>query len=136
MPQPRFNSFNVTPPPRRVFDDIPILHKLADIYKTWHAGLPQLPRLSRYTLGQKIDALFCDILELILEAGYASRDGKQPIISRASVKLDALKFFLRLAWELKVIDTKKYTLLIEPLVEAGRMLGGWRKQLVNKTPPA
>ena len=52
-----------------------------------------------------------------------------PIIQKASIKLDNLKYFLQLAWELKAIDNKKFTDLSIPLVEAGKMLGGWQKQL-------
>ncbi|PIS41288.1 MAG: hypothetical protein COT25_03920 [Candidatus Kerfeldbacteria bacterium CG08_land_8_20_14_0_20_42_7] len=78
--------------------------------------------------------LYCETLELILLAGYSSRQTKLVVVERASTKLDALKFFLQTAWELKVIDTKKYSLLASPLVEVGKMLGGWRKQLQLKTP--
>jgi len=35
---------------------------------------------------------------------------------------------------MKVVDTKKYGQLTSPLVEVGKMLGGWRKQLQLKTP--
>ncbi|MEK7553373.1 MAG: four helix bundle protein [Patescibacteria group bacterium] len=52
------------------------------------------------------------------------------IISR----LDVLKFFVQLAWENKLIPTEKYAELSKRLKEIGRMLGGWRKGLQNKTP--
>jgi len=51
------------------------------------------------------------------------------------MKLDATKFFLQMAWELKFFDNKKYIQVSEPLAEVGKMLGGWRKQLQNETPP-
>lgn len=128
-------SIKVTPPPPSDFGgDIPIVQKLVAGYKVWHHGLQNLPRLSRYTLGAKIDTLYCDTLELLLLAGYTQRERKLVIVERASTKLDALKFFLQTAWELKVIDTKKYTLLASPLVEVGKMLGGWRKQLTKTAP--
>jgi len=47
----------------------------------------------------------------------------------ASVKLDLLKFFLQIAWEIKSLDNKKYILLSERLNEIGKMLGGWIKAL-------
>lgn len=100
---------------------------MTDTYKLWHGFLPHFPRLSRYTLGAKIDALFTDLIELTLLAGYASRERKAAIVQDASAKLDSLKFFLQLGWELKALDHKKYAALSAPLTEAGRMLGGWRK---------
>jgi len=45
-----------------------------------------------------------------------------------------LKFFLQIAWEIKALENKKYIALSEKLNEVGKMLGGWRKGLENKTP--
>lgn len=114
--------------------DLPILQKVSDAYKLWHGILPHTTRLSRYTLGVKIDGLFLDTVELIVMASYASREHKQAFVLRANGKLDLLKFFLQLAWELKVIDNKKYVAISSPLVEVGKMLGGWRRQLATEAP--
>lgn len=97
--------------------------------------MEHFPRLSRFTLGEKIDGLFLETVELILLAGYSAKDQKLAVVRRAGTKLDALKFFLQIAWELKALDNKKYIRVSEPLAEVGRMLGGWRKQLTqNETP--
>ncbi|MEK7651722.1 MAG: four helix bundle protein [Patescibacteria group bacterium] len=87
-------------------------------------------------MGEKINLLFIELIELTLIATYSTKDRKGEIVQRASVKLDMLKYFLQIAWELKAIDNKKYALLSEPLSEAGRMMGGWRKQLQKETPPS
>lgn len=86
-------------------------------------------------MGAKIDTLFADTVELILLAGYASKPQKTVLVQRASTKLDALKFFLQVAWEVKALDNKRYTRISEPLFEVGKMLGGWRKQLQLPTDP-
>ena len=136
MNQLPFHSARNSPPPRvKRNSDLPILQKAADAYKLWHDYLQHFPRLSRYTLGTKIDALFLDTIELILLAGYSAKDQKLAIVNRSAMKLDATKFFLQTAWELKFFDSKKYTQVSEPLAEVGKMLGGWRKQLQNETPP-
>ena len=67
-------------------------------------------------------------------AGYASAEHKAAHVARAAAKLDCLKFFLQSAWELKCFDHKKYATLAAPLAEVGRMIGGWRKSLTEKTP--
>lgn len=114
---------------------MPIVHKAAEAYKLWHTFLQHFPRLSRFTLGTKIDSLFAEIVELLFLAGYTSKSQKLVIVQRAATKLDALRFFLNIAWEIKALDGKKYIRLSEPLTEVGKMLGGWRKQLQNETPP-
>ncbi len=86
-------------------------------------------------MGEKINNLFIELAELILTAGFASKQQKMVIVERASIKLDVLKFFLQSAWELKALDNKKFTALSIPLVEVGKMLGGWKKQLIKEAPP-
>lgn len=87
-------------------------------------------------MGVKIDGLFTELIRLILLAGYARRDQKYSIVFQASATLDLLKFFLTLAWDIKMLDHKKYALLATSLSEVGKMIGGWRKQLGNEPPPA
>ena len=94
-----------------------------------------MPKKSRYSLGAKIDRIFLDTIELLFIAGALPRSQKLPVLQRASGKLDLLKFFLQITWELKVIDTKKYALLSEPLNDIGQMLGGWIKNVEKETPP-
>lgn len=71
---------------------------------------------------------------MILFAGYANKNQKLIIVQKANTKLDGLNFFLQIAWELKMLDHKKYAALSAPLLEIGKMLGGWRKQLEKQTP--
>ena len=108
---------------------VPLIHKLTTAYKLWHEFLPHIPKTSRYTLGAKIDAYFLETIELVFIASYLSKPHKRPFVQKAIGKLDVLKLFLRLAWEIKALDNKKYITLSEKLDEIGRMLGGWNKSL-------
>ena len=96
--------------------------------------MPRFPKPVRHTLGGKIDSLFIEIVELVLTASRLSKNQKLPLVDRASIKLDALKFFLEIAWEIKLLDNRKYIFLSEKLDEIGRMLGGWLKNLEQKLP--
>jgi len=104
-----------------------------ETYKIWHEYLPHFPKTSRYTLGEKIDSLFIEIIERIINASYLSRQEKLPHVKKAIVELDVLKFFLQIAWEIKALNNKKFIELSEKSVEIGKMLGGWRKTIENKT---
>ena len=48
--------------------------------------------------------------------------------------MDLVKLLLQLCWEIKAMDNKKYIHLGERFGEIGKMLGGWKKQLISKTP--
>ena len=99
------------------------------VYKIWHEIVPHFPKRSKYTLGNKIDSLFVDTLELIFIASYLPRDFKSPYIQKAIGKVDLIKFFLQISWEINSLEDKKYIIISEPLTEVGRMLGGWYRQL-------
>jgi len=112
-----------------------VLVKTKEAYQLWHNNLVNLKRLDRYTTGAKIDETFLFLLELIFKASFANdKFEKFSLISQAIVKCDLLKFFLQLNWENKIICLKIYSSLILSLDEIGRMLGGWKKSLENKTP--
>jgi ribosomal protein S18 len=72
------------------------------------------------------------MVELLFTASYLGKEQKLPYLQKAGGKLDLLKFFLQIAWELKYIDNKKYIILSEHLSETGKMLGGWIKGILQK----
>jgi hypothetical protein len=95
-----------------------------------------LNRLDRLTLGTKIDDIFLSILELIFRACFAyDKFEKLSLVSESIGKNDLLKFFLQIGWEHKLVNNLQYKDFILALDEIGRMLGGWKKSLVDKTPP-
>lgn len=104
------------------------------VYKIWYSYRDHFPKKSRHTLGAKIDALFIKILERLFTASYQKNEQKIETISNAINQLDILKFFIRLGWELAILDNKKFTTLSEELHEIGKMLGGWKRGLESKTP--
>jgi len=112
-----------------------VLVRAKESYKTWHTYLANLSRVDRYTIGIKIDDFFLSLLELIFRATFAcDKFEKLSLVSQAIGKADLLKFFLQIGWEHKVLDHNTYGNIILQLDEIGRMLGGWRKNLQEKTP--
>lgn len=129
------NSLLSSPPPRNSGDDLPILVKMSEAYKLWNGFLNHLQRPTKYTLGEKIDNIFLETIELILSASYTPREQKYHLLQKISVKIDALKFFIKLLWEIKSLDNKKYAAISAPLGEIGKMIGGWLKIFKKETPP-
>lgn len=95
--------------------------------------IQHLPKKSRFTLGAKIDSTFIEVIELIFMAGLSSKEKKLPFLDKAVSKFDLLKFFLRISWEIKTLDNKKYITISEPLNGIGKMLGGWYRNLLKET---
>jgi len=101
----------------------------------WHRHLDNIKKIDRNTIGNKIDLEFLDLLEILFKATFAyDKFEKLSLVSHAIGKNDLIKFFLQIAWEEKILDHKKYSEHILLLDEVGRMLGGWKRHLQEKTP--
>lgn len=108
-----------------------VLLKTKEAYGLWFKMFSDFPKIYRYNLGGKIEDCFLIILDNILLSLYLSKDKKAEKLELCSVKLDSLKFFLQLAWENKCLSNNKYAELSEKLDEVGKMLGGWKRGLIN-----
>ena len=103
------------------------------IYKNWLPICRNLPKNEQYNLGQKVDALLIDILETLHKAAFSQIQTKIVLLGEVLAKIDSLRFFIQLCWELKLIPNKQFSLIGGDIEEVGRMVGGWRKGLVAKT---
>ena len=124
---------NITPP-RTVLQPnlIPVVLKLKDTYILWQTYARHFPKTHRYTLGSKIDDLFLTSIEYCFLASYSSLGDKIPLVDKAISRVDLIKLLLQISYEIKALDTKYYIKLGENIYDIGKMLGGWRKQLLNK----
>ena len=90
-----------------------------------------LPKSQRFTFGQRIDAHTLDVLELIVEAIFA-RD-KVPLLDAVNRKLELLRTLWRLVQKRGWISLRQLDYAQARIDEAGRMIGGWRKQAAAMT---
>ncbi len=113
-----------------------MLERLKSAYILWCGYYQKIPKIHRYSLGEKLDILFVEIIEAVACATFLARNEKQPYVRLAIRKLDALTVLLMVLWETKSLDTKKYIALSAPLDEIGKMLGGWNGQLTRQNESA
>ena len=100
-------------------------HRIFEFYKLFHDYLKLFPKSEKYSLGQKIENLVLEILEFSLKAAYSYKEEKLIFLKKADAKVNLLKILIRLANEIKALDSKKYLILQEKLQEIGKMIGGW-----------
>ena len=85
----------------------------------------RFPRRVRFTLSNRIDDHALAVFEAIVEARYGiDRDSA---LGRANLGLEKLRLLLRLAHDLRFVDTGAFTRACEQIDTAGRMAGGWLK---------
>lgn len=113
-----------------------MLVQVKSVYILWNAFGAKLPKTAKYSLGLKIDNLLIDTIEAISIAAFMQRTEKLPYVKRAIARVDTLKVFFQLVWEMNLIESKQYAELSQKLADVGKMLGGWYGQLIkqNSTP--
>ena len=94
-----------------------------------------MAREERFGIGGKIDTLLLDTLDLLRAAMFAQMREKVEFLGMTITKIDSVRFFVQIAWENKLIPSKQFEELGILIEKAGRMVGGWRKGLLSKTPP-
>lgn len=109
--------------------ELPVLEKMKNVYKLWNNYHNTIPKTQRYSLGNVIDRIFIEIIEMICSAGFSSKSEKIPYVKVAIRKLDTVKILLMVLWETDGLDENKYINLSIPLCEIGRNMGGWYGQL-------
>lgn len=88
----------------------------------------RFPKAVRFTFSTRIDNLALDVLDRIVEARYASGRRKKTALEEVDLMLSRLRVLLRLAHERRYLSGRGFEHLIRRIDEAGRMVGGWRKQ--------
>ncbi|MCX6819692.1 MAG: four helix bundle protein [Candidatus Adlerbacteria bacterium] len=101
-------------------------------YLLWHEYYSTLPKVHRYTVGEKIDTLFIEIIEATSSAAFLPRGEKTPWVRLAIRKLDTLKLLLMILWESSSLSDKKYIALSVKIDAVGKMFGGWNSQILRQ----
>lgn len=106
-----------------------ILNKTFDFWKALLPALSKLPKNYKFNLGDRAQGVASDIMELLVEAYYSPPEHKRDLLNRANIKIEILRRYLRLLFELGLHHSSTYGRLSEMLDETGRMTGGWIKSL-------
>ena len=122
-----FNSYNAPP------QTLPVLEKSKTMYKTWMNIHRNMERVARFGIGNKIDILFLRILELLRKSAYTPIAKKVILLEEVSDHIDSFRFFFQLLWETKLISHKEYISFGTEIEGLGKIVGGWKKGLLNKT---
>jgi hypothetical protein len=102
-----------------------IFQKSYDCFLYLHIAIKNFPKSEKFVLAADIKNTFFDMLMLFITANKLQ--DRRKILIEADVKLDILRFQLRVAKDLQFLKLKQYEILAANLSEIGKMLGGWIK---------
>ncbi len=113
--------------------------EISVVTKTYDLALWLLPHVAkferqhRFTLGDRIEEGVLEILELLVEASY-TRD-KRDLLRRANLRLERLRYLVRLAKDLRQLSLKQYEFAARAMQGIGVEIGGWEKQQRTSATP-
>ena len=106
-------------------DDLPV-------FVHWEQTLGEIldrtgrfPKSVRFTLAERIDVLALEVLEHLVEARYSR--SKAAALTRAGLAIEKIRLLCRVAHDRGHLDHRGYEVLSRRRVEAGAMVGGWRR---------
>ena len=104
-------------------DELVVITKTYDLilWSCNHTG--RFPRQHRFVLGERLERTLYDLLETLIQAKY-SRERK-PFLTEANLKLEILRFQVRLAKDLQCLQLKSYAFASKQIDEIGKLVGGW-----------
>lgn len=95
--------------------------------------LSKFPRDQRFELGHRIQNLAHDILDDFIIAYYSGiAVEKITRLRDANLKIERLRFCIRLSHDLKLLSNKKYGIVSNKINEIGGTLGNWLKNLQRR----
>ena len=100
-----------------------------DLLKNLHTARKKFEKSEKYSLGDRLEETFLDLLTSIMAAGQAKREWKIPALDRALHLLEKGKILVRLAADIHQLDDRRHHSMQEAMQKIGRMLGGWRKSI-------
>ena len=109
--------------------EIPVIKTLYDLYVLTHNLVSKFPKHERYSLGEKLENTIFEAIEYIVFGNVQQKNFKDAYILKANTKIELLKLYYRLAFDMNIIVDKSYLKAQEFLQEIGKMLGGWLRYL-------
>ena len=103
----------------------PVVEKQYQLILWMLPKIANFPKDQRFLLADRIERILLDILEMLIEAVYSKN--KREILIKINLKLDVLRFMMRIAKDMKYVNLKTYDYFCQSVLEVGRMVGGWFK---------
>ncbi|MCP4887761.1 MAG: diversity-generating retroelement protein Avd [Planctomycetaceae bacterium] len=104
-------------------DELVVITKTYDLilWSCNHTG--RFPRQHRFVLGERLERSLYDLLETLIQAKYSQE--RTPLLNDANLKLEILRFQMRLAKDLECLQVKSYAFAAKQIDEIGKLVGGW-----------
>ena len=106
----------------------PVVEKHYQLILWMLPKIANFPKGQRFLLADRIERILLDILEMLIEAVYSKN--KREILIKVNLKLDLLRFMMRIAKDMKYVNINAYDFFYQSSIEIGKMVGGWLRMTI------
>lgn len=106
--------------------ELSVIQKTYDCIKWYIPIIERLPKIHKFTLGDRIISQLYDLLEGLIQAKYVRN--KLSKLEHLNTQLDILRYQTRLLLDFEFISIKRYDYATKLIDEIGIELGGWIKR--------
>jgi len=111
-------------------DELRIRQKVEEMIAYGYVALRQFPKFERHVLAAEIRDTMWHLLRLVIVTN--KRYHKKTTMQDLDAQLDLLRSQVRIAFDLRYVNLKKYETWARHIDEVGRMVGGWFKSLLRE----
>ena len=105
--------------------ELSVIQKTYDCIKWYARIIERLPKIHKFTLGDRMSNQFYELLEGLIKAKYAK--DKLTQLEALNTQLDILRYQTRMLLDFNKMSVERYEYAIKLLDEIGFELGGWIK---------
>ncbi len=106
--------------------ELSVIQKTYDCIKWYVPIIERLPKIHKFTLGDRIIHQLYDLLEGLIKAKYAKNKLTQ--LESLNTQLDILRYQTRMLLDFNKMSVERYEYAIKLIDEIGIELGGWIKK--------
>ncbi|RUT06439.1 hypothetical protein DSM106972_026960 [Dulcicalothrix desertica PCC 7102] len=106
--------------------ELSVIQKTYDCIKWYVPIIDRLPKIHKFTLGDRILNGLYNLLEGLIQAKYAKNKLTQ--LEALNTQLDILRYQTRMLQDFDFISVERYEYAIKLVDDIGIELGGWIKQ--------
>lgn len=105
--------------------ELSIIQKTYDLIKYYVPVIERLPKVHKFTVGDRIINQLYELLERLIQAKYAQK--KLNLLTHLNIQLDILRHQTKLLLDFQLIPLARYEYVSKQIDEIGIELGGWIK---------
>lgn len=113
------------------YEHLPVYKEVYDLNLYFFKLSKNFPKDYKYGLASEVKSLLTELLDIIIIAN--STENKQPLLAKASLTLERLRFKVRLLKDLKAIKLKSYDYFFRRVSEISAQIKKWHDWSKMKT---